>query len=72
MNTEWSSNFRLVFLTTYAIVFITHYKVRVIAVQVKKQTPGSSLVKNPPANVGDIGSTPDLGRSPGKGNGNPL
>jgi len=41
-------------------------------VQVKKQTPGSSLVKNPPANVGDIGSTPDLGRSPGKGNGNPL
>ena len=32
------------------------------------------VVKNPPANVGDIsdaGSIPGLGRSPGKGNGNP-
>ena len=25
-----------------------------------------------PANVGDVLSIPDLGRSPGKGNGNPL
>ena len=33
------------------------------------------MVKNPPANVGDIrdvGSIPGLGRSPGGGNGNPL
>ena len=33
------------------------------------------VVKNPPANVGDIrdaGSIPGLGRSPGEGNGNPL
>ena len=30
------------------------------------------MVKNPPANAGDTGSTPGLGRSPGKGNGNPL
>ena len=28
--------------------------------------------KNPPANVGDTGSIPGLGRSPGEGNGNPL
>ena len=31
--------------------------------------------KNPPANAGNIrdeGSVPGLGRSPGKGNGNPL
>ena len=31
--------------------------------------------KNPPANTGDIrdvGSIPGLGRSPGRGNGNPL
>ena len=27
---------------------------------------------NPPANVGDVGSIPGLGRSPGEGNGNPL
>ena len=33
------------------------------------------LVKNPPANAGDIrdaGSMPGSGRSPGVGNGNPL
>ena len=33
------------------------------------------MVKNPPANVGDSrdsGSTPESGRSPGGGNGNPL
>ena len=34
--------------------------------------PGSSLVKTPPANAGDAGSIPGLGRSPGGGNGNPL
>ena len=34
--------------------------------------PGGSVVKNPPANVGDVGSIPRLGRAPGKGNGNPL
>ena len=30
------------------------------------------MVKNPPANVGDTGLIPGSGRSPGKGNGNPL
>ena len=30
------------------------------------------LVKNPPGNVGDLGSIPGLGRSPGKGKGYPL
>ena len=34
--------------------------------------PGGSMVKNSPANAGDMGSTPGLGRSPGGGNGNPL
>ena len=37
--------------------------------------PGSSMVKNPPANAGDagdMGSIPGLGRSPGGGHGNPL
>ena len=33
---------------------------------------GSSVVKNPPANAGDAGSIPELGRSPGEGTGNPL
>ena len=30
------------------------------------------MVKNPPANVGDVSFIPGSGRSPGKGNGNPL
>ena len=30
------------------------------------------MVKNLPANAGDMGLIPGLGRSPGKGNGNPL
>ena len=36
---------------------------------------GANVVKNLPANAGDIrdmGSTPGLGRSPGGGSGNPL
>ena len=34
--------------------------------------PGGSVVKKPPANAGDPGLIPRLGRSPGEGNGNPL
>ena len=37
--------------------------------------PGSAVVKNLPANAGDVrdlGSIPGSGRSPGGGNGNPL
>ena len=34
--------------------------------------PGGSLVKNPPANAGDVDSIPGSVRSPGEGNGNPL
>ena len=30
------------------------------------------MVKNPPADAGDVGLIPGLGRSPGEGNGNPL
>ena len=34
--------------------------------------PGGSVVKNPPANVGDAGSVPGWGTSPGEGSGYPL
>ena len=34
--------------------------------------PGGSVVKNPPANAGDVGLIPGSGRSTGEGNGNPL
>ena len=30
------------------------------------------MVKNPPANAGDVSSIPGSGRSLGEGNGNPL
>ena len=30
------------------------------------------MIKNLPANAGDVGSMTGLGRSPGEGNGNPL
>ena len=34
--------------------------------------PGGSVVKNPPANAGDVGWIPGLGKTPGGGYGNPL
>ena len=34
--------------------------------------PGGSVVKNLPANAGDVGLIPDSGRSSGEGNGYPL
>ena len=37
--------------------------------------PGGIVVKNSPAiagDIGDVGSIPSLGRSPGGGHGNPL
>ena len=37
-----------------------------------KGFPGGSVVKNPPANAGDVSSIPGSGRSPGEGYGNPL
>ena len=33
---------------------------------------GGLVVKNPPANAGDMGSIPGFGRSSSEGNGNPL
>ena len=33
---------------------------------------GSSVIKNPPANAGDMGLIPGLGTCPGEENGNPL
>ena len=34
--------------------------------------PHGSVVKNPSANIEDVGLIPGQGRSPGGGNGNPL
>ena len=34
--------------------------------------PGGSVVKNPPANAGEVGSIPGSGSSPGEEDGHPL
>ena len=34
--------------------------------------PGSSTVKSPPANAGDVGSFPESGKPTGEGNANPF
>ena len=39
---------------------------------VHKDFPCGSVLKNPPANAGDVGSIPGSGRSPGRGHGKPL
>ena len=51
-------------------MFIQMYLYRHIYVHVG--FPGSSVVKNPPENVGDLGSIPGSERFPGEGNGNSL
>ena len=43
-----------------------------MAVNIHSYFPGGSVVKNPPANAGDVGSISGSGKSPGEGNGNPL
>ena len=45
-------------------------KTRVVCISVG--VPEAQRVKNPPADAGDPGMIPVLGRSPGGGNGNPL
>ena len=40
-------------------------------ISIAKGFPGGSEVKASASNVGDPGSIPGLGRSPGEGNGNP-
>ena len=55
-------------LKEVTIIFITS---TIVWPQVNK-FPGGSDDKASAYNVGDLGSVPGLGRSPGEGNGNPL
>ena len=43
-----------------------------LLIQWMRDFPSSSDGKVPACNVGDLGSIPGLGRSPGEGNGNSL
>ena len=51
---------------------LRHYYFIPVKLQTQLGFPGGSVVKNPPDNAGDMGSSPRSGRSPGVGNGNPL
>ena len=57
-----------VFTLEKAMEFITLY----INIKVGRTSQVVLVVKNPPANAGDMGSIPGWGRSSGGGNGNPL
>ena len=43
-----------------------------MSISASRDFAGGSVVKNLPANVGDLDSVPGSGRSPGGGNGNPV
>ena len=47
-------------------------QVQILMPDCGKVFPGGSVVKDLPANTGDMGSIPGSGRSSGEGNGNPL
>ena len=49
-----------------------HFKGEFKLAYVINDFPGGSVVKNPPANAGDMSSIPVFRRSPGDRNGNPL
>ena len=47
-------------------------RVRASFGRLPRDFPGGSVVKNLPANAGEVGSSPGLGRSPAEGDGNLL
>ena len=52
--------------------FSVKLKVHLSLSRESRDFPNGSAVMNPPADAGDLGLIPGLGRSPGKVNGNPL
>ena len=53
-------------------MFLTKKKIKPKQNKYYSGVPGGSMVKNSPANAGDTGLIPGLGRYPRKENGNPL
>ena len=47
-------------------------RVRASFGRLPRDFPGGSVVKNLPANAGEVGSIPESGRSPGERTGNTL
>ena len=86
LKTPWDAHDLNVFLLRFLIIKFnnsfkdrnclsvqqTFHQSQAIKPSVKLVLPGDSVVKNLPANAGDTGSIPALGRCPGGGNSNPL
>ena len=51
------------FMSQGDLALVTHSSHSVLAKPLKEGFPGGSVEKNLPANAGDVGSIPDLGRS---------
>ena len=66
--TEHWAEFRALYGRSLLVIHFKHSSVYICSLGF----PGSSVVKNPPVNAGDLGSIPGSGRFPGGGNGNPL
>ena len=65
--------FKLGGITWVAICITRHtFCKTAISQLIEKGFPGGSASKESACNVGDLGSIPGLGQSPGKGNGYPL
>ena len=58
-------------LANFINVRLILLKIQRLKIAVKLGFPGSSVVKNPPASAGDMGSIPGSGKFPGEGNGTP-
>ena len=53
-------------------LFVSETEKIMLLLNENQSFPGGSVVKNLPANAGDMGLSPGLGRSPGRSPGNPL
>ena len=64
---------RKLFFSFQCIFLYSFFSMYVCIMQAIMQGfPGDSVIKNLPANAGDVGLIPGSGRSSGEGNGNPL
>ena len=61
-----------IYVCVYIYMCVCVYIYVCVSIYVCGGFPGSSVVKNLPANAGDPGSIPGSGRSPGGGQGNLL
>ena len=62
----------IIYLNMYVYIHTYIHTCICIYIYIKRGLSGGSAVNNPPANAGDQGLTPGLGRFPGEGNWNPL